>query len=119
MSKVAVVDSDESTSVILSKGMLTLEQVEIIRMARLVLKKSRLDEGQEPPEEKYLMFLDGLLAVGTVNMYAAAPYLGEQFPELASVDVDAILVHCLLHRGQGTELAIDISRSGKDAGRDE
>lgn len=41
-----------------------------------------MTEEQDNVKEEYLVFLDDLRSSGVTNMFGAAPYLQEQFPEL-------------------------------------
>ena len=50
-------------------------------------------EKPEATTEKYLKFLDGLRKSGITNMFGAAPYIQETFPELSKTQAKEILAY--------------------------
>ena len=49
------------------------------------------------PDDKYLYFLRALQETGATNMFGAAPYLQEAFPELSKREARQILLYWMDH----------------------
>jgi hypothetical protein len=57
-----------------------------------------MTENQVP--EEYLLFLDDLRDSGATNMFGAAPYLQEMFPELGRREARNVLSHWMRTFGE-------------------
>lgn len=56
-----------------------------------------LDNVEPAPEERYLAYLDELRLSGVTNMFGAARYLRDEFPELDFLESRAVLGYWMNH----------------------